>query len=74
MKLLSLVPRREPRRLSRIDPHSCPAFCLYNSFSQRTDFIREVRTCGKNSKAKQNNNTLAMKQSQRPLVLQGLYR
>ena len=62
--------------LPRIDTHAClpPAFCLYESFSQRIHLIRVVRKCRKdNSQGRQNNTTLSIQQIQVSLILpQGL--
>ena len=57
---------------SRIDTHACllPAFCLYESFSQRIHLIRVVRKCRKdNSQGRQNKTTLSIQQIQVSLVL-----
>ena len=53
-------------------PHAClpPAFCLYESFSQRIHLVREVRKCRKdNIQGRQNNTPLSVQQSQVSLVL-----
>ena len=69
------VTEEDLMRASQSRPRPVSSYCFLSVEKlQRINLIREVRKCRKeNRQARQNNNTLAIKQSQRSLVLpQGL--